>query len=106
MINLNSELRLKNCFIAGGSILSVATKTAISDYDVYPKNSEGLIDAISLLSEGAYVINVSDRAITLKHNDMKDKDGKRAIIQIMTYDFFENETKIFDNFDFVDIPKR
>ena len=92
---------LEGCYIAGGSILSVATKTDINDYDVYPKNAKGFEDVIHILHESnCFVVNISDRAITYKSNDEKNDKGERAIIQVMTYDYFESAEKIFENFDF------
>ncbi len=92
---------LKDCFIAGGAVLSAATKTEIADYDVYPKSNEGMISAFDhLLCDKCYVINITDRAVTFKSNDVTKANGERAIIQVMTYDTFETADKIFSNFDF------
>jgi len=92
---------LRGCYIAGGTILSLATKSDINDYDVYPKNAEGFSNAIDkLLDSGCFVVKVSDRAITFKCNTEKNSKGERAIIQVMTYDYFDTAEKIFDNFDF------
>ena len=92
---------LKGCYIAGGAILSLATKTDINDYDIYPKNEEGFADVIYTLHDiGCFVVNISDRAITYKSNDEKNDNGERAIIQVMTYDYFDTPEKIYENFDF------
>ena len=92
---------LTGCYIAGGSILSVATKSDINDYDLYPKNAKGFEDVIHILHESnCFVVNISDRAITYKSNDEKNDKDERAIIQVMTYDYFESAEKIFENFDF------
>jgi len=92
---------LLGCYIAGGSILSIATKSEINDYDVYPKNQQGFEDAIhSLCDNGCFVVNISDRAITFKSNTETNEKGERTIIQVMTYDYFETPEKIFENFDF------
>lgn len=92
---------LTGCFIAGGAVLSVATKTPISDYDVYPKNLEGLSDIIvTLMEQKCFIVNMSDRAITFKSNDVVDRDGNRAIVQVMIFDFFPTPEHIFNLFDF------
>jgi len=92
---------LKNCFIAGGAILSMATKTEINDYDIYPKSSDGLVDAIhTIMDTNCFLLNVSDRALTFKSNDETKNNGERMIVQVMTYDNFETAEKIFENFDF------
>lgn len=92
---------LKKCFIAGGAILSMATKTEINDYDIYPKSSDGLLDAIhTIMDNDCFLLNVSDRALTFKSNTETKNNGERMIVQVMTYDFFESADKIFENFDF------
>jgi hypothetical protein len=96
-----NHLYLKGCFIAGGAVLSTVTKKPINDYDVYPKSEESLKDAITRLTEDeCFLVNISDRAITFKSNQIKNDDGERAIIQVMTFDFFETAEKIFNKFDF------
>lgn len=95
------EVHLKGCFIAGGAILSAATKTPTNDYDVYPKSNRAMIDAFYyLIEDNCYVVNISDRAVTFKSNSITNDDGERAIIQVMTYDEFETAEKIFEHFDF------
>lgn len=93
-------LGVQNCYIAGGAVLSAATKTDIADYDYYPKNKDGLMHVLDAAMEDGYITNISDRAITLKYNGVTDLDGNRAIIQVMTYAFFESPEQIFENFDF------
>lgn len=88
---------LKGCYLAGGAILSVVTKKEVSDYDIYPKSKENLIDIFfHLEDEGCFVVNVSDRAITWKSNSVTNDKGERAIIQVMTFDEFDSPNKIFD----------
>lgn len=92
---------LPGCFIAGGAVLSAATKTEINDYDVYPKSNKAMIDAFyQLIDDGCFVANISDRAVTFKSNNITNEKGERAIVQVMTYDQFETAEKIFDHFDF------
>ena len=94
------EINLPGCFIAGGAILSAATRTDINDYDVYPKSNAAMIDAFHhLIDDGCFVVNVSDRAVTFKSNTVNN-DNLRTIVQVMTYDSFETVEKIFENFDF------
>jgi hypothetical protein len=96
------EVNLPGCFIAGGAVLSRATKTETNDYDVYPKTDKAMIDAFYTLIEedGCFVVNISDRAVTFKSNDITNDKGERGIIQVMTYDTFETAEKIFEHFDF------
>lgn len=91
-----------DCFLAGGAVLSHLTKKEISDYDVYPKTREAAIDLVDYLleDENCFVVNVTDRALTLKCNHHKNSKGERAIVQVMLYDTFETTEKIFQNFDF------
>lgn len=92
---------LSGCYLAGGSILSVATKSEIADYDIYPKTKKDMIDCFyALQDDGCFVVNVSDRAITWKSNDVTNDKGERAIVQVMTFDEFDTPEKIFEFFDF------
>ena len=96
-----NAIDVKGCYIAGGSVLSRVTKTEIADYDVYPKSSKDLLDiCIGLLDDGAFVVNISDRAITFKHNNVVSDNGERAIVQVMRFDEFSSLDKIFEFFDF------
>jgi hypothetical protein len=97
-----NEISLANCYIAGGAILSRVTKQPVNDYDIYPKSKEAIEDIVYRLVEdnSCFVVNVSDRAITFKSNDIKSDKGERAIIQVMTFDTFETPEKIFNKFDF------
>lgn len=92
---------LTGCFIAGGAILSIATKTDINDYDVYPKSSEGFADVVHQLEDcGCFVISITDRAITYKSNTELNANGERSTIQVIMYDYFKTPEDIFENFDF------
>lgn len=93
-------LGVKNCYIAGGAVLSVATKTGIADYDYYPKNQDGLESVIEAVMADGFITHISDRAITFKYNGLVDSNGDRVIIQVMTYSYFTSPQQIFDNFDF------
>lgn len=91
---------LKGCYIAGGAILSTVTNNEIADFDVYCKNEESLVDNIfAMIDDGAFLLNVTDRAITLKTNDVNE-EGLRTVYQFMTLNDTETPEKIFDNFDF------
>lgn len=95
------EVNIPGCFLAGGSILSTVTRTEINDYDIYPKTNEAMIEAFyQLLDDGCFVVNISDRAVTFKSNNITNSKKERAIIQVMTYDTFETAEKIFEHFDF------
>lgn len=92
---------LTRCFIAGGAVLSAATKKPIADYDVYPKDAQGREDVIAhLIETNCFIVNISDRAITFKCNGHYDKDGNRTIIQVMILDLFPTAQEIFNLFDF------
>lgn len=96
--------KLKGCFIAGGAVLSVVTKTAINDYDVYPKNEQAFLDAVTCLDNHGYtLLSVSDRAMTFavpSFDKVKHKPG-REIYQVMhRKGFFPSPESIFESFDF------
>ena len=93
---------LHKCFVAGGAILSAVTKTDVSDYDIYPKSTEAAVDIIYYLmeDEGCFIVNISDRAITLKSNEVKNDKDERVIVQVMMFDEFDSADKIFEFFDF------
>lgn len=91
---------LRDCWIAGGAVLSHVTKTEIADLDVYPMSKEGLFNAIDYFLEDGFCLFISEKAITIKTNDSKTDDGLRQIVQIMTYDVFPEAEDIFENFDF------
>jgi hypothetical protein len=93
---------LEKCFVAGGAILSVVTKSDVSDYDIYPKSTEAAIETIYYLmeEEGCFIVNISDRAITLKSNDVKNDKDERVIVQVMMFDEFASADRIFEFFDF------
>jgi hypothetical protein len=46
------------------------------------------------------LINVSNRALTFKSNNMLNNDGKRMLFQVMIFDFFPTTNYIFEHFDF------
>ena len=92
---------LKGCFVAGGEILSIVTKTPVNDYDIYPKSRKDALDIlIELINEReCFVVSYSDRAITLKQNtNMRGEE--RPTVQVMIFDTFESAEKIFEFFDF------
>lgn len=93
---------LEKCFVAGGAILSAVTKSDVSDYDIYPKSTEAAIETIYYLmeEEGCFIVNISDRAITLKSNDIKNDKDERIIVQVMMFDEFATAERIFEFFDF------
>lgn len=91
---------IKGAYIAGGACLSRVTKSKISDYDVYPKDKESLKDICADMIGQGFVLNITDKAITFKINDVKDEDGNRAIVQVMRFDDFSSPKRIFDFFDF------
>jgi len=102
-LKIVDELGIQGCFIAGGAILSVATKTEINDYDIYPKSDLAFESLVMSLIEDqvCFVMNLSDKALTLKCNNIKNAKGERAIIQIMfSPDFFPTTESIFEKFDF------
>lgn len=93
---------IKGCYTAGGAVLSEVTKTPINDYDIYPKNNEGLLNAISYLleDEGGFVVGHTDKALTIKTNQVDLKTNLRTIYQIILTDFYPTAESIFEHFDF------
>jgi len=93
---------LDKCFVAGGALLSAVTKTDVSDYDIYPKSRQAMLDTIYYLmeEEGCFIVNISDRAVTLKSNEYKNDKDERVIVQVMMFDEFDTADKIFEFFDF------
>jgi hypothetical protein len=92
---------LSGCYLAGGAILSIVTKNEVSDYDIYPKSKEAMLEAFhQIYDNNCFLVSVSDRAVTFKCNDVLNDAGERAIIQVMTFDEFETPEKIFEYFDF------
>lgn len=91
---------LENMFLAGGSLLSIATKAEISDYDYYPKTKEAFFDAIYTLCENnCFIVKVTERAVTLKCNNELDSSGKRCLVQIV-YGEYPDIDSIFGHFDY------
>jgi hypothetical protein len=93
---------LENCYVAGGAILSAVTKTEPADYDIYPKSRKAAVDAIYYLmeDENCFIVNISDRAVTLKCNSHTNDKGERILVQVMMFDEFWCPKVIFDFFDF------
>lgn len=93
---------LEQCYVAGGAILSAVTKTEPADYDIYPKSRKAAVDNIYYLmeDEGCFVVNVSDRAVTLKCNSQTNDKGERILVQVIMFDEFSSAKSIFDFFDF------
>lgn len=93
-------IEFDECYIAGGAVLSKVTKNDVADYDIYPKSKKGFESAVDNIMNDGFLLNISDKAITLKTNDVEKSNGERTIFQIMTYDYFKSPEQIFDNFDF------
>ena len=93
---------LKDCYVAGGAILSAATKSEVGDYDIYPKSRKAAVDNIYYLmeEEDCFIVNISDRAVTLKCNGQTNEKGERILVQVMMFDEFETPEMIFEFFDF------
>jgi len=93
---------LEQCYVAGGAILSAVTKTEPADYDIYPKSRKAVVDNIYYLmeEEGCFIVNISDRAVTLKCNSHTNEKGERILVQVMMFDEFSSAKSIFDLFDF------
>jgi len=92
---------LEGCFIAGGAVLSRVTKAEVVDWDIYPKTKEAALDiCLTLVDNGCFVLNITDRAITFKSNYLIADNGERQTLQVMTFDVFPTAQDIFDFFDF------
>lgn len=96
------EVILSGCYLAGGAILSIVTKTPISDYDIYPKSQKDILDICLQIKNiyGGFLVNKSDRALTFKLNNVKNSSNERMIAQVILLDDFDTVDKIFDKFDF------
>lgn len=97
-----NPFNITGCYIAGGAIHSIATGKEINDYDIYPKSLEDFGNILhSLIDEdGCYIMHISDRAITMKSNTLKNNNYERLVVQVMFFDWFPTSEKIFDYFDF------
>lgn len=93
---------VNGCFVAGGAILSIVTGTEINDYDIYPKSKTDfeniLIDLIE--KEDCYIINISDRAVTLKSRKHKNHLNEEYTIQVIFFKFQNTSEALFNTFDF------
>jgi hypothetical protein len=88
---------IDNCFIAGGAVLSTVIRTEIADYDIYPKNLAGLHSVLEAIKDSSGVITfISPKAISFQLYI----DGGIYRAQVMTFDWFPDTDKIFENFDF------
>lgn len=90
-----------NSYVAGGAMLSILTNKPIADVDIYPKKQSAVFDIMCELREKykAYVISITDRAISMK-TDIFCEDGKRMIAQIILGKDYAKPSDIFENFDF------
>jgi len=91
---LFDNLTLKNCYIAGGAILSQVMRTKINDYDIYPFYQDEAWDIVFDImdSQGALIIGISDRSVTLRSGDQ--------VFQVITFKDFRIPDDIFESFDF------
>lgn len=96
----------KGCWVAGGSVLSMLSKTPVSDFDLYPKTKKDSDSTIvDLLSDG-YLESYSKLALTFKSNShtLADKrlnpEQRRSIFQVMAMEHCQTVEEIFDAFDF------
>ena len=90
-----------DAFLAGGAVLSTSMKQDIADFDIYPKNRQAVEDLIfGLLEDNAFCVGISDRAVSIKHNDHTNNKGERLVTQIITYKDFPTAESIFEDFDF------
>lgn len=103
-MNINYEphlenLDFKNCYVAGGAITSIVTRQEIADFDIYPKNFDGLVESIEFGLGNGDLVKVSNRALTFLLYETRE-NNKRVVMQVMTFDYFPNPDYIFKNFDF------
>jgi len=92
-------LGLKGCFIAGGGVLSTVTKQPVNDYDIYPKSTDDLEHIIDTLRADGVLVNISNNALTFKHNTEHNDVGERMIFQVVRGEYPTTEA-IFNTFDF------
>lgn len=97
-----SPFDINGCYIAGGSILSIVTEKEINDFDIYPKSKKDfeniLVDLIE--KESCYIINISERAVTLKSRKHKNYLNEEHTAQVVFFNFYNNPEELFENFDF------
>lgn len=90
--NIYNRIKNYNCYIAGGSITSIFSKTEINDFDIYFKSKEDLFNCLINEFEGEYIVHVSKKAITFKINDI--------VVQFIFMNYYEKPEDIFTDFDF------
>ena len=93
---------LKGCFVAGGALTSVFTRSKIKDYDIYPKSEDDMYAAVNwCFDNGLWCVHLSERAVTFSDNkDTSFYDEDATIIQIVTFGEFKKAKDIFKKFDF------
>lgn len=96
---LDDSKYLKNCFLAGGAILSSITKQDLKDYDIYPKNINGLFEAIDYGTSNGTIVNLTNQAISFKLNNVKNDKGERIVMQVIVGNY-KTAQDIFNSFDF------
>lgn len=102
--HLQDILRKHKCIIAGGSVTSAFTQTAINDIDVYFRSKESLIEALKEMEKVGndifsfgheYIIKyVSEKAVLFIDLDT------RQDVQFIYQDFYDSPSAVFHNFDF------
>lgn len=92
-LKIIEDLELKDCFIAGGAILSLITKSEIKDFDIYCKSIKSIIDNHFILSSNSTVISFTEKSITYLMS------GETSI-QIIINQTYKTPEEIFNNFDY------
>ena len=97
-------------WIAGGSVLSHVQNTEPADFDFYPKSKKDALEMMYYLLEdcGGFVLDVSERAMTIKTNTMissydraeRSESATRAVYQIIFFKEWNSIEDVFNTFDF------
>lgn len=89
---LYNVLKAYDCYIAGGSILSIFSNTEINDLDVYFRNKADLADFLYNDVEGYHIISHTDKAFSFRVDE--------KVVQAIYFKYFESAEDIFKTFDF------
>jgi hypothetical protein len=93
--NLLSELKGKECYIAGGTITSLFCNREINDIDIYFKSEKAFIEFVESIWEdgNGWIVASTDKATLVKSSKYEE-------YQMIHFKFFPNAEDIFKAFDF------
>lgn len=95
-------LKMNDCYVAGGCIVSVFMNVPINDFDIYPKNMDKVEDLLSHLKKIGFELKVTSHNSYSMVRKQDDKKGhQKTKIQVIKYSKFCNEN-IDDTFKYFD----